>query len=239
MKKVAKDPYIWQVPNSLTDEFCDDLIKKFEEDPGHDMYKGVTGEGYNPNIKETLDLVISANSIHWKEEDSIICKKLTKSSNEYYAHIKKTIDNCVIFNDIINLTDDGYHIQKYVPNTGFYTWHNDYHFRDGLGSRILTFIWYLNTVDNGGETEFTNGVKIKAEKGKLLMFPSTWTYSHRGCMPYSNEKYILTGWLYNGWYKNMDSQEYKNACEEHRQKKLSIKEQNESSISNLVNAANS
>ena len=32
MKKVVEDPYIWQVPNSLTDEFCDELIKKFEED---------------------------------------------------------------------------------------------------------------------------------------------------------------------------------------------------------------
>ena len=234
MKKVVEDPYIWQVPNSLTDEFCDALIKKYEEDPGHDIYQGVTGAGYNPNIKETSDLVISTSRL-WKEEDGIICKKVTEASNGYYCHVKKNVDNCVIFNDIMDLTDTGYHIQKYIPNKGFYTWHNDYQFEDGKGSRILTFIWYLNTVENGGETEFTNGTTIKAEKGKLVMFPSTWTYTHRGCMPYSNEKYILTGWLYNGWYKQIDTPEYIAAYEERRKRK----EENESSISNLVNAANS
>ena len=63
--------------------------------------------------------------------------------------------------------------------------------------RIITFLWYLNTVEEGGETEFFNGrISIKPEKGKLLLFPSTWTYIHRGNMPISNDKYILTGWIY-------------------------------------------
>ena len=238
MKKVVEDPYIWEVPNSLTDEFCDDSIKKFEEDPGQDMYQGVTGLGYNPDIKETHDLVISTSS-HWKEEDEFICKKLSESVNEYYSYLKKTVDNCIVFQDVVNMNDTGYHIQKYVPNIGFYAWHNDYHFDENMGSRFLTFIWYLNTVENGGETEFTNGMKIKAEKGKLVMFPSTWTYTHRGCMPYSGNKYILTGWMYNGWYKQRDTPEFIAACEENRKRQLSIDKKNESSISNLVNAANS
>ena len=238
MKKVVEDPYIWEVPNSLTDEFCDDSIKKFEEDPGQDVYRGVTGIGYNPDVKETHDLVISTSS-HWKEEDEFICKKLSQYVNEYYSYLRKTVDNCVIFHDIVDLNDTGYHIQKYVPNVGFYDWHNDYHFDENMGSRLLTFIWYLNTVENGGETEFTNGIKIKAEKGKLLMFPSTWTYTHRGCMPYSGNKYILTGWMYNGWYNQRDTPEFIAACEENRERKLSIDKKNESSISNLVNAANS
>ena len=201
MKKVVEDPYIWQVPNSLTDEFCDELIKKFEEDPAGKKYKGVVGNGPAPDIKETYDLCIDSTPL-WKNEDSFICIKVSRMVREYCQHIQKAVPNIDISNGIHQVRDSGYHIQKYEPNKGFYTWHNDFAFDEEIGSRIFTFIWYLNTVEEGGETEFTKGMKIKAEKGKLVMFPATWTYTHRGCMPYSSEKYILTGWLYNGWTKN-------------------------------------
>jgi hypothetical protein len=53
----------------------------------------------------------------------------------------------------------------------------------------------LNDVQDGGETIFMN-CKIKPKKGRLLIFPSTWTYIHGGNIPISNDKYILTGWYY-------------------------------------------
>lgn len=201
MKKVVEDPYIWQVPNSLTDEFCDELIEKFEEDPAGKKYKGIVGDGPAPDLKETYDLVID-NTPLWKNEDTFIAAKVGNIVREYFKHVRASVPNVDTLNGIFNVCDSGYHIQKYEPNKGFYTWHNDFQFQEDNGSRILTFIWYLNTVEKGGETEFTNGIKVKAEKGKLVMFPATWTYTHRGCMPYSNEKYILTGWIYNGWTKN-------------------------------------
>jgi hypothetical protein len=33
--------------------------------------------------------------------------------------------------------------------------------------------------------------------GKLILFPSTWTYLHRGVSPLFKDKYISTGWLIN------------------------------------------
>jgi hypothetical protein len=51
-------------------------------------------------------------------------------------------------------------------------------------------------VENGGETEIWDDFKIKPETGKLLLFPSSWTFPHRGVMPISDNKYIITGWLY-------------------------------------------
>lgn len=202
MKKVVKDPLIWEVQNSLTDEFCDDMIKKFEDDPEGKSYRGEVGSGIDSTVKETLDLTIT-NSDIWEKEDSFICVKVNNAIKSYISYAVKSVPNIDILNGIRNISDSGYHIQKYEPNKGFYTWHNDFQFQEDKGSRIFTFIWYLNTVESGGETEFTNGMKIKAEKGKLVMFPATWTYTHRGCMPYSSEKYILTGWVYNGWNKNM------------------------------------
>jgi hypothetical protein len=54
---------------------------------------------------------------------------------------------------------------------------------------------YLNDVEEGGETEFLyQGLKIKPEKGTLVVWPSSYTHVHRGNPPYSNDKYIITGW---------------------------------------------
>ena len=204
MKKLLEDPYIWEKPNALTDEFCDHLVQKFEDDPGNDVYNGIIGMGYaDPDTKETFDLSIS-RSQYWKTEDNTVCTNVGELVNEYFDYVKESVPNSQARNAIVKISDTGYQIQKYLPNKGFYTWHHDYRFEIDQGSRILTFIYYLNTVEEGGETEFTNGIKIKAEKGKVVLFPSLWTYAHRGCIPYSGNKYILTGWLYNGWYKNLE-----------------------------------
>ena len=58
--------------------------------------------------------------------------------------------------------------------------------------RFLVFFLYLNDVAEGGETEFPDlDLTISPECGKLLVFPSIWTYLHRGNVPISNDKYIL------------------------------------------------
>ena len=95
------------------------------------------------------------------------------------------------------LFDIAFMIQKYDKNVGKYTYHNDFHIDYILKSyRIITFLWYLNDVSEGGETEFWGNYKIKPEAGKLILFPATWTFPHTGKMPLSNDKYIITGWLY-------------------------------------------
>jgi len=84
-------------------------------------------------------------------------------------------------------------IQKYKKKKGKYIWH-----QDSLSSteynRLFAFIWYLNDVTDGGETYFLDG-KVKPTAGKLLLFPATWTYMHKGAVPISNDKYIITGWV--------------------------------------------
>ena len=86
-------------------------------------------------------------------------------------------------------------MQKTSPGD-FYDWHHDWMYHHG-GVRTLTYIWYLNTIKDGGYTEFFNGTKVQPVTGKLLIFPATWTYMHRGFPPKSQSKYIVTGWLLN------------------------------------------
>jgi hypothetical protein len=54
----------------------------------------------------------------------------------------------------------------------------------------------LNTVKEGGETEFLYYKKrINPIEGRLVIWPAGFTHTHRGNPPLSNDKYIITGWL--------------------------------------------
>jgi hypothetical protein len=132
------------------------------------------------------------------------------SSN--FHHIEKTLQQIIykyvtIYLDSLQyqeykpfrkeiLADYGFQIQSYKKNVGQYKIHNDTNIKwDIQFERVITFIIYLNTVDEGGETDF-GYMKIKPEAGKLVMFPATWTYPHSGLVPISSDKYIVTGWFY-------------------------------------------
>jgi len=63
-------------------------------------------------------------------------------------------------------------------------------------NRYMVFLWYLNDVLEGGETDFADlGLRVQARTGRLLMFPPYWMYQHAGLAPRSNDKYIVSTYL--------------------------------------------
>ena len=67
---------------------------------------------------------------------------------------------------------------------------------DAVANRYMVFLWYLNDVAAGGETEFCDlGVRVAARAGTLLMFPPYWMFQHAGLRPVSNDKYIVSTYL--------------------------------------------
>lgn len=100
-----------------------------------------------------------------------------------------------LYNDLIISDYNAFHMLKYEQNTGRFEYHDDFRIESDK-FRILTFLWYLNDVDNGGETEFFGEIKIKPKRGRLLVFPCAWPYIHKGNVPLSSDKYIITGWVY-------------------------------------------
>lgn len=65
-----------------------------------------------------------------------------------------------------------------------------------VADRYMVFLWYLNDVAEGGETEFPDlGIKVAARTGRLLMFPPYWMYQHAGLPPRSGDKYILSTYM--------------------------------------------
>ena len=67
---------------------------------------------------------------------------------------------------------------------------------DEKAGRYLVFLWYLNDVADGGETEFCRlDRRVTARTGRLLMFPPYWMFQHAGLPPRSADKYILSTYL--------------------------------------------
>jgi hypothetical protein len=192
----AGDPYFYVNSASLTKEQCENIIKKFKNQPQNHR-SGVTGAGPNPSVKRTTEINVSRTP-GWKEEDTLLCEALQKGLSEYAMKVATLCNNSEIIRHMTsgNIIDTGYQIQKYDKGQGVYHWHQDYVINSDVSSRMLTFLWYLNDVEEGGETLFFHG-KIKPKAGTLIIFPSTWNYNHKGCVPTSGVKYIITGWVSN------------------------------------------
>ena len=179
------DPQIVWFDDELEKDFCKKVIKKFNKDER--IVDGVTGMGYNPDIKQSLDLQIS-HLEDWKTEDDVFFKSLNTRIQEYATYLQDEFGiNCPL--DI----DTGYQIQKTKPG-GFYHWHHDFEVTQPWLWRTVTYIWYLNT-PREGYTEFSCGESIKPETGKLVLFPATWDRVHRGTPP-KTIKYLCTGWMF-------------------------------------------
>lgn len=91
-------------------------------------------------------------------------------------------------------------VQRYTAGEGGYPyWHSEVYPQPQHNEalhRVLLFMYYLNDVDEGGETEFYyQDRSVKPKRGRMVIAPAGFTHTHRGCMPKSNDKYILTSWL--------------------------------------------
>ena len=189
--------------NTLSEEFCNSVIGKFETD--NRKQQGKLGSGRNSvvnvDIKDSIDLMISGLD-EWKEEDEVLFNSVNKYSQKYRN--KNILQDIKIPILLDTMSDTGYQIQKTSPNSG-YTWHDDfdpsYDNTSIAGIRVLSFIWYLNDISEGGYTEFIDGTKIQPERGKFLIFPSSWNFIHRGFPPKKESKYIITGWLHSDYSK--------------------------------------
>lgn len=203
--------------NVLDNKICDEIIEEFNKENKY-RYDGVVSSGTDKNIKDTLDLSLTFMKVYINNENKNTEEKETENNRKilYWENIIELVKNNLLehikiyFEEIKNkynifnfdffkskLFFDIILVQKYTKNKGKFTYHEDslISFEDNK-TRIITFLIYLNDVDEGGETEFFGNFKIKPQKGKLLLFPATWCYPHCGLMPISNNKYILTGWIY-------------------------------------------
>ena len=177
--------------DTLSDlSICDKLIEKHKL--SKNKYEGLIGGTggtniVNKNIKDSTDI-----HLDYKDPLALEYVKLLQEINLKYIEKFQFCNNYSAW-----AITEQINVQFYKPGGGFKEWHTERTSRDGEAAfRHLVFMTYLNDVDDEGETEFFHqNLKIKPKKGLTVIWPSDWTYTHRGIPSMTQEKYIITGWF--------------------------------------------
>ena len=172
---------------------CDELIKWFHSNKKFHISGGVWGkeEPYiDPMVKKSTDLSFNLDKNMKK------VKAVASYNHELAIILERYLAGYQFANKVEAFRiNESVNIQYYKPNEGYRQFHGE---RDGNKltiKRHLVFQTYLNTVEDGGETEFFyQQYKCKAVKGKTLIWPVDWTHTHRGIVSPTQDKYIITGW---------------------------------------------
>lgn len=172
------------VPGTL----CHQLIAAFERDPN--KQPGTTERGI-ADAKRSVDLDPRPDAV-W----GTLLPAFDQRVDECLAHAF-SLDGFA-FSAVaphLRLTASRPQFQKYSANGhDCYDWHIDSLPPD---RRVVAGIAYLNTVDEGGATEFLSGLAIRPVVGRVALFPPFWTHRHCGRTPVSGPKYIAT-WFIDG-----------------------------------------
>ena len=184
-KKTKFSDFIYIERDAIPKSFCNNVIEKFEQDDR--KRQGQVGGGVQLDIKRSSDLSISELD-DWDSYDQAFFRCLNNGLKKYLRFLPEEYIKNKALSELGN--DTGYQIQRTQPGD-HYIWHHDQ-----TKTRLVTFIWYLNDVKDGGYTEFIDGTRIQPEAGKLIIFPATWDFLHRGVSPKTETKYICTGWVH-------------------------------------------
>ncbi len=171
----------------ISPEICKNIINIGEE-----KLKNSFGEEIITNYRNDVSVFLNAHESYRKSQNYfIINDAILIALNEFSENFIKSRD----FNHYIL---DSHKFQKAEADGGFHGWHFE---ADGGKDKNRAFVWmlYLNTVENGGMTEFYKNknekIRIKPEIGKFVFWPAGETHLHRASPDLKETKYILTGWV--------------------------------------------
>jgi len=190
MKEIYKD-FIGIYENAFSKEYCQHLINLGKKNISNAKGRAKSPDNLPLLIFDDLSLNLSEYiDQNTKEHFYNTASNLIKT---YYVKKYKCLE--FITNSGYNLTDFKYQITK--PSQGYHTWHCEYDAsipKTNLRWGVWTF--YLNDVEEGGETEFLyQSYRLKPKTGTFSIFPAYYTHTHRGNPPISNTKHIITGWI--------------------------------------------
>ena len=193
-EKIFKiENFIGLYDNYISEDECDKAIKLFDQQKK--FQKTLDRKAFeNAMAVEKKDMQYFASSgnldVWWAE-----LKSLVVNFDQAFKHyIQETGAEGVYDNKEFHFTQ--LKLQKTLPTEGYHVWHIEHCKGFANEPRAFAFSIYLNDVEEGGETEFLHFSKrIKPKKGRIIIWPASFPYVHRGNTPLSGEKYILTSWM--------------------------------------------
>ena len=166
----------------LSSDECHLLISQFEK--GSHTPGLSAKSGYDPSNKETIELCGTRFS-----NPSVVSSLIFTRFNQCLTKYCDSYKYC-LRKDALKV-DDEYVFSKIEKDGGFKTWHSE----QGsaiLSGRVLVFIFYLNNAQSG--TEFLYYPTVKSKEGRCVIFPASYTHTHKSEIN-KNLKYIITGWV--------------------------------------------
>jgi hypothetical protein len=209
MAEYLMNHYTRVYDNFIDPEMCDAYVSMFEE----------TMEKDSEEVEETGICVGPVRPDGHQICGNCNCQRMNPMGFDRFDHLNKLVmpkfQNIVErYKKDVNLHPtqfpkrigwEEFRMKRFLCGTGS---ENDEQFKDHVdvtshagAKRILILMVYLNDDFNGGETVFPIlGDTIKPVKGRLLMFPPTWNYLHRGNPPISPgyAKYFLMTYINYG-----------------------------------------
>jgi len=175
---------IFEYNNSLTDIICENIIEFFDEDSNDNIFN------------------IPKYNKKWERIERLLYKELLMRINDYK---NKLLQNINLNNELLLLLNNELYT-KYLSIQKIEVGKNEiidkYNFVPNRYN-VLTYIFYLNDIDEGGEVIFiplenesVETYTIKPKKGKLVLFPENInTCNYKVLLPTNYSQYIITGQL--------------------------------------------
>jgi hypothetical protein len=183
-KLELREDHIGIFDNFVDEKLIDGLISFFKENEElGKIYDRYQWENKARHVKD--DTTTLPGAILKKPFSEIFFKDIYPQYTKKYSTL-----NSMAYHTIFDMK-----LQKSRPGQGYHIWHFE---KDSMENRnrILAFILYLNDVYEGGETEFLyQKCRIQPKRNRFVLWPSSFTHTHRGNPPLKEDKYILTGWV--------------------------------------------
>jgi len=181
MNELRQDDLFATYDGALSAEFCRNVVDRFENDPR--KTRGMVGEGtFRPDFKGTTEMDFNEISQGWEDVIQTVDQSLMYYLRRYMQKWSEAFTT-------VEIHHEGFRMARYDPGQQF-DWHSD-NMGDSF-TRVITALWYLNTVQEGGETEYKwLDASIKPIEGRLMLCPVGWPYFHRSAPPVTGPKYII------------------------------------------------
>lgn len=184
--------YVKVYENALPADLCDGLIQQFENSPDVTEEIETTPDDKKLLVRSHLELNLTKVDGFAERIQPVLMKITELAVGKYQSELPvRTFPSeigCEVFR-----------VKKYrggPDSVDYFAYHVDVNSHSSA-RRYLALCWYLNDVEQGGETFFPHpNVRIKPKKGRLAMYPSLWNYPHSEEHPVSGDCYKLRTYLH-------------------------------------------
>ena len=181
------DKFIYET--KFPKDVCDGIIDYYNNDETFQKHPGQISnrQDTTKSDKESIDLSIPMQYADFDDRLDAYFRLLHQTFVSYFQKFEQSRLPCKI-SDIFN-------IQWYPKGGGYKIWHFERTNNKHAIRRHLVWMTYLTDNPNGGTEFYFQDLYIPAEKGKTIIWPSEWMYTHKSRVDKMQEKMIITGWM--------------------------------------------